>query len=969
MRARSAAARLLVAASLASSGWLAGPPPVGAASPLAAAQAYLARTRGGSPSSWQLVYERPVPGDIGTWVGKLVSASSGDVRTVYLHADGTLGERAAPPAAVGTSATAALASKADDALRSAVAGAGPAARLPVAVWLEADPAAAVAAVVARHPEVPWIGDRPVVGDLPTLRALRAELDAARRGVYGAVQAAYRQRIEALGGAIAYESTATPLVFADVPAGSIATIAADPGVTGLGLEQPWSPSMATAGPAVQADWTGGPGDQGTGVRVAVVEYHNVRPGGDLAGHVVASHSTTGTLAYTGGGTFDHPTWVAGAVASQNGTWRGVAPGAVIVSSGTGGYSPSIANDRAIIAAADWAISAAGGDADIVNTSLVQDTATGAAEARRYFDAIAYESGRLPVSAAGNFVNFNNWTVGSPGTAWNVLTVGGIDDRGTLATSDDRVWYVPGSNGANYADPPGTAWNADGDFNKPDVAAPAVGVRTANGLAASGTSVATPIVAGIAAQLMARSPTLATWPEAVRAIVIAGAVRHTVMPDGSVNADHEGAGTVNALWANRIIGQGDSPYGGMTFGTMSAGTRPAVSIEVTAGQRVRVALAWSSHTSGAMLTKADTLTADLDLRVTLPGGATRGSYTLDNANEWVEFVAPASGTARIEVLGTRFDATAEPYGLAWAKISPPIQVVRYAGADRYATAAAISAASGSPAGGTVYVATGADFPDALGAGPAAAAANGSVLLVQPDAIPAATAAELRRLAPARIVIAGGPSAVSARVEASLRGFAGSVVRDAGVDRYATAAAISADRFGPGAPVAFVATGASYPDALSGGAAAAMLGGPMLLTRRDALPAATADELRRLSPRQIVILGGSAAVSSSVEAALRGYGPVTRLAGVDRYATAAAVTQRYFATSATAWLATGAAYPDALAAAPVAGRTHAPLLLTTALRVPTSTMAQLRRLQPDRVNVAGGSGVIGAAVISAVHANLDP
>ena len=604
MRARSAAGRLLVAASLASSGWLAGPPPVGAASPLAAAQAYLARTLGGSPSSWRLVYERPLPGDIGTWVGKLVSASSGDVRVVYRRADGTLGEQAAPPAAEGTSAAVKFASKADDALRSAVAAAGPAARLPVAVWLEADPAAAVATVVARHPEVPWIGDRPAVGDLPTLRALRAELDAARRGVYGAVQAAYRRRIEALGGAVAYESTATPLVFADVPAGSIAAIAADPGVTGLGLEQAWAPSMATAGPAVQADWTGGSGDQGTGVRIAVVEYHNVRPGGDLTGHVVASHSTTGTLAYTGGGTFDHPTWVAGAVASQNGTWRGVAPGAVIVSSGTGGYSPSIASDRAIIAAADWAISAAGGDADIVNTSLVQDTATGAAEARRYFDAIAYESGRLPVSAAGNFVNFNNWTVGSPGTAWNVLTVGGIDDRGTLATSDDRVWYVPGSNGANYADPPGTAWNADGDFNKPDVAAPAVGVRTANGLAASGTSVATPIVAGIAAQLMARSPTLAAWPEAIRAIVIAGAVRHTVMPDGSVNADHEGAGTVNALWANRIIGQGDSPYGGMTFGTMSAGTRPAVSIEVTAGQRVRVALAWSSHTSGAMLTKADT-----------------------------------------------------------------------------------------------------------------------------------------------------------------------------------------------------------------------------------------------------------------------------------------------------------------------------------------------------------------------------
>ncbi len=533
----------------------------------------------------------------------------------------------------------------------------------------------------------------------------------------------------------------------------------------------------------------------------------------------------------------------------------------------------------------------------------------------------------------------------------------------------MWYVPGSNGGNYADPPGTAWNAHGDFNKPNVVAPAVGVRTANGLAASGTSVAAPIVAGIAAQLIARSPTLGSWPEAVRAIVMAGAVRHTVMPDGSVNADHEGAGTVSALWANRIIGQADSPYGGMTFGTMTAGSRPAVSISVTAGQRVRVALAWSSHTSGAMLTKADTLTADLDLRVTLPGGSTRRSYTLDNANEWVDFVAPTTGTARIEILGTRFDSTAEPYGLAWAKISPPIQVVRYAGSDRYATAATISRASGAPIGGTVYVATGTDFADALGAGPAAAASNGSVLLVQPSAIPPAAAAELQRLAPARIVIAGGTSVVSGAVEASLRSYAGTVVRQAGVDRYATAAAISAARFGPGVPVAFVATGESYPDALSGGAAAGMLGGPMLLTRRDGLPPPTADELQRLGPQQIVILGGTAAVSTAVEAALRAYGPVTRLAGADRYATAAAIAARYLPTGATAWLATGAGYPDALVAAPVAGRAHAPLLLTAAGSVPAATMAQLRRLRPGRVNVAGGTAVIGTSVIAAVHANLDP
>ena len=65
-------------------------------------------------------------------------------------------------------------------------------------------------------------------------------------------------------------------------------------------------------------------------------------------------------------------------------------------------------------------------------------------------------------------------------------------------------MPGSNGSNWLDQPSDPWNSDGDFNKPNLLAPAVGVRTANGLAASGTSVATPIVAGVAAQVMANEP---------------------------------------------------------------------------------------------------------------------------------------------------------------------------------------------------------------------------------------------------------------------------------------------------------------------------------------------------------------------------------------------------------------------------------------------------------------------------------
>ncbi|HET7685059.1 MAG TPA: cell wall-binding repeat-containing protein [Candidatus Limnocylindria bacterium] len=964
----------LLAAAMAAGGGLVMPRATLAAGPADAARAHLAATEGGAAADWVLVYERTATGIDGsaTWVGKFVDPASGELHIVYRDSEGTLGGpellRARNAAAV--AALTEVQAKGDDPLVAAVAASPPEERLPIAVWLDADPAPAVAAVRSRHPELTWLGERPVVPDLATLRAVRAELDAARASVYASAQAAFASRVATLGGSVAYASTSAPLVFVDLPAGSVAALAGEPRVASLGLETTWAPAMNTSGRTVEADWTSGGGDQGSGVRVAVVEYHNVRTGGDLSGRVVASRSTTGSLAYAGGGTFDHPTWVAGAIAGQNATYRGVAPGALIVSSGTGGWNPSLSTDRAIVAAADWAIAASGGDADIVNTSLVQDTSTGAEEARRYFDAITYEAGRLAVSAAGNYANGIGWQVGSPGTGYNVVTVGGTDDRGTASRGDDRIWYVPGSNGSNFLDPPGAAWNSHGDFNKPNLSAPAVNVRTANGLTATGTSVATPMVAGIAAQLIARSPTLGAWPEPVRAILMASAVHRTPMPDGSINVDHEGAGSASALWANRIIGQADGTYGGMTFGTMVAGERPSVSMSVTAGQRVRVALSWSSHTAGSRLAKSDVLTADLDLRVVMPNGATAGSYTFDNANEWVEFTAPATGTARVEVLTDRFDAPSEPYGLAWVKIPPPALVTRLAATDRYGTSAAISSAAFGATGATVWVATGADFPDALAAGPAAAAGRAPILLVRRDSIPGPVAQELRRLAPARIMISGGSGAVSPAVESELYGYATQVTRVAGPDRYATAAAISAATYSAGVPIAFVATGVNFPDALPGGAAAGMLGGPLLLTRPASLPSETAAELTRVRPSQIIVLGGTGAISASVEAELRAFAPsVGRVAGDDRYHTAAAVAMAFYPASGEAWLATGIDYPDALAAAPAAAAGTDPLLLTRPTSLPASTADQLRRLGTRHVVVVGGSGAVSDGVISAVRATLDP
>jgi len=669
------------------------PPPTVAARPNAQAAAeFLANEHGGRAADFAVVYQRParLPTGETVWAAKLVDRRTGAVSLVYRDAAGTVGGpellRGREQAAAARQS--AMERKASQALQHAVHGrlsrmaiSGEAgARLPVAVWLRADIARAERAVVTRHPEVTWIANRPVVNDMATIRSLRAELWTARRGAYLGAAAALRDQVQRLGGRVAYASTSAPVVFVDLPAAAVAGVARRDDVLSLGLESAWRPAISTAGNAVSANWTSGDGDRGTGVRVAVVEYHNVRRGGDMSGTVVKSHSTTGRLAYAGG--FDHPTWVAGAITGHGGRWRGVAPGASIVSAGTGGYSVSLTYDRRIIAAADWAVAPGGGNADIVNTSLVQDTAVGAEEGRRYFDSLVDQDGRLAISAAGNYTNFGGWQIGSPGTGYNVLTVGGVNDRGTAKRSDDRIWYVPGSNGSNWFDRPGDEWNAHGDYNKPNLVAPAVAVRTANGLAASGTSVATPIVAGVAAQLLANEPVLAAWPEGARAVLMAGAIHRVRMPNGSRNVDHEGVGMASARWTNLIAKPGDNQFGGYLIGSLSPGQEPIQEISVRGGDRLRVALAWNSHTSGsANLSKTDVLRADLDLRVIGPNGAVVGSYTIDNAYEFVEVAIPSTGTARIEIRQSRFDGPSETYGLAWAKVreTTPPKIVSRSPAD--------------------------------------------------------------------------------------------------------------------------------------------------------------------------------------------------------------------------------------------------------------------------------------------------
>jgi putative cell wall-binding protein len=143
---------------------------------------------------------------------------------------------------------------------------------------------------------------------------------------------------------------------------------------------------------------------------------------------------------------------------------------------------------------------------------------------------------------------------------------------------------------------------------------------------------------------------------------------------------------------------------------------------------------------------------------------------------------------------------------------------------------------------------------------------VLLVPSSGIPASIADELQRLEPAKIVILGGTTAIPRSLETALHPYTtGDVERLSGTDRYATSAAISASAFDPGVPVAYVASGASYPDALSGAPAAATDDAPVLLVPSSGIPASIADELQRLEPAKIVILGGTTAIPESLVDAL--------------------------------------------------------------------------------------------------------
>jgi putative cell wall-binding protein len=199
-------------------------------------------------------------------------------------------------------------------------------------------------------------------------------------------------------------------------------------------------------------------------------------------------------------------------------------------------------------------------------------------------------------------------------------------------------------------------------------------------------------------------------------------------------------------------------------------------------------------------------------------------------------------------------------------------------------------------------------------------------------------------------------------------GPVHRASGTNRIHTAITASKWYWRDGeAANAVIASARNWPDALAAAALAAQMGAPILLTEPGTLPSEVTAELRRLGTRRVWVLGGTQAVSAAVETQLRAVAPdVIRLAGADRYDTAAQISRRVALPLGEVVISLGThpqearAFTGALAASALAATPQRiPTLLTKPGGVPQATREALHELRPRTVLVVAESGAVSQTV----------
>ena len=306
-----------------------------------------------------------------------------------------------------------------------------------------------------------------------------------------------------------------------------------------------------------------------------------------------------------------------------------------------------------------------------------------------------------------------------------------------------------------------------------------------------------------------------------------------------------------------------------------------------------------------------------------------------------------------------------------------VGRVSGNTRYDTMGSLTERGNWAKGGSVVLASGANYPDALAASSLAGGFNGPILLTDPNGLSTSAKDQLELLCPSRVFIVGGNAAVSPAVERQVKELLGSgcaVFRVAGQTRYETSL-VAAEINPKSSDTVIVATGGNYADALSVSPYAFASGSPVVLCDKSSgLTAGAMGTIRSKKYSKAVIVGGTAAVPAAVERQLRSAGVknITRLSGATRYETSTKIADFELEsglgfTMDGVLLATGSNFPDALAAGPLAGRSRSPLLLVDPGASYASGYLSAHRGEVRSAVVVGGASAVPEADRSRVAAAL--
>jgi putative cell wall-binding protein len=445
-----------------------------------------------------------------------------------------------------------------------------------------------------------------------------------------------------------------------------------------------------------------------------------------------------------------------------------------------------------------------------------------------------------------------------------------------------------------------------------------------------------------------------------------VAHAATGAGAYTLDWAVTDVPAGTWQTRSSAVPFSFMTGSVQGSLNLFTNAndVYSVVLTAGDRFDATLSGDANT-------------DFDLYIYGPTGAPV-AWSNDSAYpERAVLDATAPGTYYVEV---RAFSGAGEYTLQYATSLTPAWTAtdRLAGDDRYKTAVKLSQSCyADNACGTVVMATGEDFPDALSASGLAGAYCSPILLTRKSGVSSEVLAELSRLGARKVVLIGGTPTLPAAIADSLTKAGYSVSRVAGVNRYATSAAVATEiarlKGSAFAKKAFVARGDLFADALALSPFAYSQGYPVLLTRTDKLAPECSNVITSLGISEVYIAGSTSAVSASVMSSLNAIpavtSPVVRLAGADRYATAVAVAEYgidfWWGSASYVGIATGTNFPDALGGGAVTGSNGGVMLLTNpkSLSAPTELFLKGSARDVKRAEIYGSSLAVSESVRSQV------